>query len=148
MTERTRHESLERLLHAAQEQGVVGPSALAKALNESDQVVTNWGKRGVSKAGALSAQRRFHISSNWVLDGSEPKMVGNGVIVSMAPMTIQAGNYPPPALHQALEVLADTLETLPEAARLEIAPLLQALTLAPDSKRLRSSLLAVLMKRA
>ena len=48
---------------------------------------------------------------------------------------------------QALDVLADTLETLPEAARLEIAPLLQALTLAPDSKRLRSSLLTVLMRR-
>ena len=50
-------------------------------------------------------------------------------------------------LEQMLDVLANTLETLPEAARLEAAPLLQALTLAPDSKKLRSSLLAVLMKR-
>ena len=42
---------------------------------------------------------------------------------------------------------ADALEALPEGARLEAAPLLQAMTLAPDSKRLRGSLLAVLMKR-
>lgn len=75
-------------------------------------------------------------------------MVGDSVITSMAPMAMQAGNYPPPALHQALDVLADTLGTLPEAARQDAAPLLQALTLAPDSKLLRSNLLAVLMKRA
>ena len=147
MNERTRHESLERLLQVASEQGVIGPSALARALNESEQVVTNWGKRGVSKAGALSAQRRFSVSPAWVLDGTEPKMVGNVAIISMEAMTVHAREDPAVPLNLALEVVADALEALPEAARLEAAPLLQAMTLAPDSKRLRGSLLAVLMKR-
>jgi len=120
----------------------VGPSALAKELNEAVQVVTNWGTRGVSKAGALSAQRRFHVSAEWVLSGLEPKMIGDGVAISFAPMTVGGGSFPP--LHIVLEALASSLERLPESARQEASALLQAMTLAPDSKRLRSNLQAVL----
>ena len=60
-------------------------------------------------------------------------------------MEFNSGDYPP--IYRAIEEIANALEALPEAARLEAAPLLQAMTLAPDSKRLRGSLLAVLMKR-
>ena len=72
-------------------------------------------------------------------------MVGDGGSASFQPLTGQGGDYPP--IYRAIEEIANALEALPEAARLEAAPLLQAMTLAPDSKRLRGSLLAVLMKR-
>ncbi|MBX3653232.1 MAG: S24 family peptidase [Ramlibacter sp.] len=78
MVKRTtpRHESLERLLQIAASAGLSGPAALAAALNESDQTITNWGgARGVSKAGAMKAQDRFGCSANWVLHGTPPKMI-------------------------------------------------------------------------
>lgn len=74
-----RHEALERLLSVAAELGVQGPAALANALNESDQTITNWGgARGVSKAGAMKAQDRFGCSANWVLNGTPPRMINEG----------------------------------------------------------------------
>ena len=146
MSQKSRHPSLERLLLAAEEFGIAGPSALAKALNESDQVVTNWGTRGVSKAGALGAQRRFGISSNWVLDGIEPRRVGSYSFASMAPMTGSAGEFPQPSIAQSVDVVSMALESIPDAARLEAAPLFQALTLAPDSQTLRKKLVALLSK--
>ena len=72
----TRHESLKRLLEAAAELcAVEGPAAVAAALVESEQTVTNWGRRGVSKAGAVKAQAKFGCSANWILDGSLPRLI-------------------------------------------------------------------------
>lgn len=62
-----RHESLRRLLEVAKEHDVVGPASLAAALNESEQVITNWGSRGVSRTGAMKAQAKFGCDANWVL---------------------------------------------------------------------------------
>lgn len=71
-----RHESLKRLLAAAKEvEGVVGPAALAATLVESEQTITNWAKRGVSKAGAMKAQAAFGCSANWVLHGTPPRFI-------------------------------------------------------------------------
>ncbi len=70
MTDKRRHPSMERLLAAAAERGVAGPSALAKAMNESDQTVTNWSSRGVSKAGAIKAQGIFGISAAHIIAGA------------------------------------------------------------------------------
>lgn len=70
-----RHESLVRLLEAAGARGISGPAAVAAALNESDQVLTNWAKRGVSKAGAMKAQAKFGCSALWILDGKQPKQL-------------------------------------------------------------------------
>ena len=72
------HESMKRLLEAAGDRSVRGPSALAAALGESDQTVTNWGRRGVSKQGALKAQERLGISATWIRDGSGAKWSGSG----------------------------------------------------------------------
>jgi SOS-response transcriptional repressor LexA len=68
MSEKPRHESLIRLIRAA---NVDGPSALASALNESEQTVTNWGRRGVSKQGAIKAQSLFGCDVDWILKGKD-----------------------------------------------------------------------------
>ena len=49
------------------------------ALDESEQVVTNWGRRGVSKPGALKAAVRFGCSANWILTGVADAVVGYSV---------------------------------------------------------------------
>ncbi|WP_035205968.1 S24 family peptidase [Acidovorax sp. CF316] len=76
MNDRARHDSLQRLLTAAEKTGIKGPSALAKALNESDQTITNWGRRGVSKSGAMNAERLLGVSSNWVISGEGAAVIG------------------------------------------------------------------------
>ena len=79
MANKKRHESLERLLLATLPLGIKGPSALAHALHlGSEQIVTNWGSRGVSREGALKAQQRFGINAQWILSGA-------GVMVIDAP---------------------------------------------------------------
>lgn len=70
MTEKQRHPTLSRLFYAAK---VASPSALAKAMNESEQAITNWAKRGVSKEGAIKAEHLFGRSAGWVLTGNESK---------------------------------------------------------------------------
>ena len=59
-------QSLERLLEAA---GNISQEELAKALDESPQTITNWKKRGVSKAGAIKASAIYGISTAWILNG-------------------------------------------------------------------------------
>lgn len=71
MSNKPRHPSMERLLAAASAMGVSGPSSLAKAMNESDQTVTNWSRRGVSKAGAIKAQSIFGVSSAKIIAGED-----------------------------------------------------------------------------
>jgi len=72
MAKKPRHPSLERLFDFVKDQGVVGPSALAAAMGESEQVVTNWGARGMSNAGAIAAEKRFGCSAVWLLEGVNP----------------------------------------------------------------------------
>lgn len=45
-------------------------------MNESDQTVTNWSKRGVSKAGAIKAQGIFGVSSAQIITGEGPMRSG------------------------------------------------------------------------
>jgi hypothetical protein len=82
-----RHDSLRRLLEVAREVAQIeGPAALAAALIESEQTVTNWGRRGVSKSGAMKAQARFGVSANWILAGTLPRLMSEG---SMPPAVQQ-----------------------------------------------------------
>jgi hypothetical protein len=60
---------MQRLLDFVKDQGIVGPSALASALNESEQVISNWGARGISNAGAIAAEKRFGCSAVWLVQG-------------------------------------------------------------------------------
>lgn len=73
------HPSLVRLLAVAAEAKITGPAALAKALNQSEQTINNWGylDRGVSREGAMLAQQRFKVSATWIRKGTGEKMVGD-----------------------------------------------------------------------
>jgi hypothetical protein len=81
------HPSLERLLLVAAEVAKTrGPAAVAAALNESEQTVTNWKRRGVSKAGALKAQDVYGCSPNWILHETLPKFAGSKTTSSTSPV--------------------------------------------------------------
>lgn len=61
--------SFDRLIEIA---GNVSQEELARTLDESAQTITNWKKRGVSKAGAIKASAHYGVSTNWILEGVEP----------------------------------------------------------------------------
>lgn len=71
--EKPTHPSVERLLHAS---GMTQEET-AKAIDEFPQTITNWKKRGVSKAGALKAAARFGVAANWILTGEGKKEESN-----------------------------------------------------------------------
>lgn len=58
------HESLIRLLEVA---GTNSKSKIARDLNIGPSTVTNWGKRGVSKEGALTAADIYNSDANYIL---------------------------------------------------------------------------------
>ena len=66
------HDSFARLVQAS---GGLSPADLARKLNESPQTVNNWSKRGLSKAGALNAERILGVSSVWLLTGEGSQQV-------------------------------------------------------------------------
>lgn len=45
------------------------PTRLGTAMDASPQTVTNWAERGVSRDGALAAERLTGCSAAWILDG-------------------------------------------------------------------------------
>lgn len=62
------HESTQRLYDAARLlRNVTGQSAVARLLDVTPQVAKNWELRGVSEAGALTAQIRIGCDANWIL---------------------------------------------------------------------------------
>lgn len=64
------HAQMDRLYQAAYEiKGIRGQSALAFALNESPQTISNWESRGISSNGLLSAQEKIGCNAVWVRDG-------------------------------------------------------------------------------
>lgn len=68
------HPSYQRLTEAAARlRGLHGGIALTKALHYSDpQLVNNWQRRGVSKDGALDAERFIGCPAVYILDGNIP----------------------------------------------------------------------------
>lgn len=87
------HESMARLYQVtANNEGVeLGPSELARAMNESPQVIKNWETRGLSLPGALKAQEHFKCNANWLL--------GSSIERNLTP--IQRREVSAPALHVA-----------------------------------------------
>lgn len=80
---------------SADQAGARGHAWLSKELGESEQTVTNWARRGVSKAGAMKAQARFGCSAIWILDGTEPQSIRTRSV----PHSVQS----PTASYQLLE---------------------------------------------
>jgi hypothetical protein len=65
------HPTSERLYGAALRlKSIAGLTKIANLLGESPQAVKNWEARGVSVAGALSAQRLIGCDANWVISGN------------------------------------------------------------------------------
>lgn len=71
------HPSALRLYKAAESvtPPVKGQSAVARWLNVSPQNMTNWEKRGVSKAGAIKAQKLSGYNATWILEGTGERRV-------------------------------------------------------------------------
>lgn len=64
------HASTDRLYQAAKQlRDVSGQSAVARLLNESPQTVKNWETRGVSRAGAMTAESVIGVRAAWLLTG-------------------------------------------------------------------------------
>ncbi len=64
------HEQMSRLYQAVERlTGVKGQSAVARAMNESPQVLKNWESRGISSNGLIKAQELFGINPNWLKTG-------------------------------------------------------------------------------
>jgi len=70
----TNHASYQRLAKAAAVlRGIYGEAEITKELRlESQQQVNNWQRRGVSKDGALDAERYIGCPASWILDGEFP----------------------------------------------------------------------------
>lgn len=71
--EKPMHPTVERLLKASG----MSQEETAKAIDEFPQTITNWKKRGVSKAGALKAAAKFGVAANWILKGEGKKEESN-----------------------------------------------------------------------
>ncbi|HGL4551712.1 TPA: S24 family peptidase [Acinetobacter baumannii] len=71
--EKLTHPSVLRLLEASG----MSQEETAKAIDEFPQTITNWKKRGVSKAGALKAAAKFGVAANWILTGEGKKEESN-----------------------------------------------------------------------
>jgi phage repressor protein C with HTH and peptisase S24 domain len=67
------HETMERLYEAAERlHGITGQSAVANFLNESPQLLNNWERRGVSKAGAFKVAPVLGCNVMWLISGAGP----------------------------------------------------------------------------
>lgn len=70
------HETMVRLYEAAKAlKGLNSPTDVAKALNQSQQTVNNWERRGMSQGGMLKAQEFIGCSATWLLTGQPPMAV-------------------------------------------------------------------------
>jgi hypothetical protein len=97
------HETMARLYEAAKQiSDAAGQSAVARLLNVSPQLLTNWERRGVSFEGMLNAQETLGCNAVWLRKGVGPMLVGEPVPVGTAP---------------AKDVLAESLKLTAETAK-------------------------------
>ena|SRR5438128_2713109 len=115
-----RHPTLKRLLDVARDaNGVTNVSDLAAALQESTQTVFNWEVRGVSKAGAMKAQKVYGCSVHWILEGKEPRLITNEAQLMAAPAL-------------AFQRLGEELLMADELTREQMRPLFDQLLKTPE----------------
>ncbi|WP_197067589.1 helix-turn-helix transcriptional regulator [Cupriavidus sp. SHE] len=70
---RAMHETMVRLYEAAKTlKGLETPTDVARALNQSQQTVNNWERRGISQGGMLKAQAEIGCSATWLQTGIPP----------------------------------------------------------------------------
>ncbi|HEX7639850.1 MAG TPA: hypothetical protein VF457_15745 [Burkholderiaceae bacterium] len=102
------HPSFTRLMEAARAatagtpNAITTQAALARHMNESDQTIYNWKKRGgVSKEGAIKAERLYGTTADFILQGE------GSVHVFMKPPAAANGAA---AVAQSLSYLSPTVE--------------------------------------
>lgn len=71
------HPSMARLYSYTKLLGHTQPSQLARLLNVSQQTITNWESRGISRAGLIECQRVFGVQANWLDTGEGQQESGN-----------------------------------------------------------------------
>lgn len=131
------HPTIERLYLAAKElRDVSGQSAVARLLGKTPQVVKNWEARGISSEGALLVQKIIGCDANWLLDG-EMQMKN----AHWGPKSDEQQAQPAPLarqLHhvQILKGLAAVVAQIDPANRDNLAPMLSALVMGPDSQEI------------
>lgn len=71
----------DRTRHLGEGQRVETFTDLGNKLNVSSAVMTNWKARGISKEGALDAQRLWGINALWLLEQRAPQSIdGAGLL--------------------------------------------------------------------
>lgn len=107
------HDSMARLAKAALEiKGATGHAQIARLLNESEQTITNWAKRGVSIPGAIKAERHIGCQAIWVLYGEGEAPQTPDKITQHRYRTAKASQAIP---HHASEPFAWPLRTVSQA---------------------------------
>jgi phage repressor protein C with HTH and peptisase S24 domain len=67
------HETMVRLYEAARTlKDLETPTDVARALNQSQQTINNWERRGMSRAGMIEAQKLIGCSATWLQTGQPP----------------------------------------------------------------------------
>lgn len=70
---RAMHETMVRLYEAAKKlKGLDTPTEVARVLNQSQQTINNWERRGMSQGGMLRAQAEIGCSATWLQTGTPP----------------------------------------------------------------------------
>lgn len=72
----------ERTRHLGDGQRVETFTDLGNRLNVSSAVMTNWKARGISKEGALDAQRMWGINALWLLERRAPATIDGGGLLT------------------------------------------------------------------
>jgi len=131
------HPTIERLYQAAKElRDVSGQSAVARLLGKTPQVVKNWEARGISSEGALLAQKIIGCDANWLLEGGmqmrNADWLPQPVEQHSSPTSLKACL----SHKQILQGLASRIADIDPVSRDELAPMLCALVMGPDSQEI------------
>lgn len=143
------HPSVERLLEFAKSRtaGTNDPvtsfNALAVRLDISLATLTNWKSRGISKDGALDAEREFGCMATWLLDGTGRSIPSHQ---SDNDTPLQLGDATPPYLSadELLIQMGMLLARVPPTMRAPFADLLAGWATSGGTDDHRLALLALL----
>lgn len=101
------HATMVRLYEAARSlKGLETPTDVARALNQSQQTVNNWERRGMSRPGMLEAQKYLGCSATWLQTG-KGSMTYDG--------SLKTGSDTASGLSERVKVLFDESDVKPHA---------------------------------
>lgn len=98
---RPMHDSIKRLLAAARQatRDTAAPvtdfKTLGRHMEVSPQTITNWKDRGVSRDGAIKAERLYRVSVDWVLTGQNPGNTSQTDGTMAQPLSLDGHTVPP-----------------------------------------------------